>query len=146
MCEHYAITLPRFYASERQAERGARQALSPQPRGRQRLSPDEEQQQAEIAKLRAVIAELSTENLELKKGRWRKHRIVTTPPARNKNSWISPGAPKASHPTVRAAKFSRTWDCRIRPSNACGRMRTMGHSQMRKSYLSQCASRPNRAR
>lgn len=70
VCEHYAITLPQFYAWERQAERGALQALSPQARGRKRLSPDEEQQQAEIAKLRAVIAELSAENLALKKGRW----------------------------------------------------------------------------
>lgn len=71
VCEHYAITLPQFYAWERQAERGAVQALSPQPRGRKRLSPDEEHLQAEIEKLRAVIAELSAENLELKKGRWR---------------------------------------------------------------------------
>jgi transposase-like protein len=71
VCDHYAITLPQFYAWERQAERGALHALSPQPRGRKRCSPDEEQQQIEIEKLRAVIAELSAENLELKRGRWR---------------------------------------------------------------------------
>jgi len=71
VCDHYEIKLPQFYQWERIAERGARTALSPQPRGRNRLSPREEQQQAEIEKLRAVIAELSAENLELKRGRWR---------------------------------------------------------------------------
>ena len=71
VCEHYDIKLPLFYQWERIAERGALQALSPQPRGRKRLSPNEEQLQAEIEKLRAVIAELSAENLELKRGRWR---------------------------------------------------------------------------
>lgn len=71
VCDHYAITLPQFYAWERQAERGALEALSPQPRGRKRLSPQEEQLQIEIEKLRAVIAELSAENLELKRGHWR---------------------------------------------------------------------------
>lgn len=70
VCDHYQIKLPQFYPWERVAERGARVALSPQPRGRKRLSPNEEQQQAEIEKLRAVIAELSAENLELKRGRW----------------------------------------------------------------------------
>ena len=71
VCDHYEIKLPQFYQWERIAERGALTALSPQPRGRKRLSPREEQQQAEIEKLRAVIVELSAENLELKRGRWR---------------------------------------------------------------------------
>ena len=71
VCDQYAIKLPQFYQWERIADRGARAALSPQPRGRKRLSPTEEQQQAEIEKLRAVIADLSAENFELKKGRWR---------------------------------------------------------------------------
>lgn len=71
VCDHYAIQLPQFYQWERLAERGALAALSPQPRGRKRLSPQDEQHQAELEKLRAVIAELSAENLELKKGRWR---------------------------------------------------------------------------
>jgi transposase len=71
VCDHYEIKLPQFYQWERIADRGAHTALSPQPRGRKRLSPNEEQLQAEIQKLRAVIVELSTENLELKKGRWR---------------------------------------------------------------------------
>lgn len=71
VCEHYDIKLPQFYQWERIADRGAREALSPQPRGRKRLSPNEEQLQVEIEKLRAVIAELSAENLELKRGHWR---------------------------------------------------------------------------
>lgn len=71
VCDQYAIQLPQFYQWERIADRGARAALSPQPRGRKHLSPNEEEQQAEIEKLRAVIAELSAENLALKKGRWR---------------------------------------------------------------------------
>jgi transposase-like protein len=71
VCDHYDIKLPQFYQWEDIADRGALTALSPPPRGRKRLSPHEEQLQAEIEKLRAVIAELSAENLELKKGRWR---------------------------------------------------------------------------
>lgn len=71
VCDHHEIKLPQFYQWERIADRGTLAALSPQPRGRKRTSPQEEQLQAEIEKLRAVIADLSAENLELKKGRWR---------------------------------------------------------------------------
>ncbi len=41
-----------------------------QPRGRKKLRPNEEALLAEIERLREVIAELSSENLRLKKGRW----------------------------------------------------------------------------
>ena len=46
-------------------------ALSTQPRGRKKVRPAEEQLLAEVQRLQAVIAELSAENLQLKKGRWR---------------------------------------------------------------------------
>jgi transposase-like protein len=71
VCAQYEIKLPQFYQWEDIATRGALTALSPQPRGRKRLSPQDEQHHAELEKLRAVIVELSTENLELKKGCWR---------------------------------------------------------------------------
>jgi transposase len=70
VCEHYEIPPPLFYQWERTADQGALQAFRQQKRGRKRHSPTEEALQDEITKLRAVIAELSAENLQLKKGRW----------------------------------------------------------------------------
>jgi hypothetical protein len=46
-------------------------ALQGQPRGRKKLRPTEEALLVEVQRLREVIAELSSENLQLKKGRWR---------------------------------------------------------------------------
>jgi hypothetical protein len=53
--------------------------LQAQPRGRKKLRPAEEELLTEVARLREIIAELSSENpsassgqaLQLKKGRWR---------------------------------------------------------------------------
>ncbi len=70
VCDQHEISPTQFYQWERTAERAAKQALQHQPRGRKKLRPNEEALQAEIERLREVIAELSSENLRLKKGRW----------------------------------------------------------------------------
>ena len=70
VCDQYQISPTLFYQWERAAERGARQALQGQPRGRKKLRPTEEALLTELQRLREVIAELSSENLRLKKGRW----------------------------------------------------------------------------
>lgn len=70
VCDQHQISPTQFYQWERTAERAAKQALQKQPRGRKKLRPNEEALQAEIDRLREVIAELSSENLHLKKGRW----------------------------------------------------------------------------
>jgi transposase-like protein len=69
--DEYQISPTPFYQWERIAERAARTALQGQPRGRKKLRPSEEALLAEVQRLREVIAELSSENLQLKKGRWR---------------------------------------------------------------------------
>jgi transposase len=70
VCDQHQISPTLFYQWERTAERGARQALQGQPRGRKKLRPTEEALLDEIQRLREVIAEISGENLRLKKGRW----------------------------------------------------------------------------
>ncbi len=70
VCAKHQISPTLFYQWERAAERGALSALQNQPRGRQQLRPNEEALRAEINRLREVVAELSAENLQLKKGRW----------------------------------------------------------------------------
>ena len=71
VCDQYQISPTLFYQWERIAERAARTALQGQPRGRKKLRPSEEALLAEVQRLREVIADLSSENLQLKKGRWR---------------------------------------------------------------------------
>ncbi len=71
VCEQYQISPRLFYDWERIAERAALVALRGQPRGRKTLRPSEEALLAEVQRLREVIAELSAENLQLKRGRWR---------------------------------------------------------------------------
>ena len=71
VCDQYQISPTQFYQWEQIADRAALAALQGQPRGRKRLRPSEEQLLAEVQRLREVIAELSAENLQLKKGRWR---------------------------------------------------------------------------
>jgi len=70
VCDQHQINPTQFYHWERVAERGARQALQGQPRGRKKLRPTEEALLAEVQRLREVIAEVTSENLRLKKGRW----------------------------------------------------------------------------
>ncbi len=71
VCDEYQISPTLFYHWERIADRAAMSALQGQPRGRKKLRPSEEALLAEVLRLREVIAELSSENLALKKGRWR---------------------------------------------------------------------------
>ena len=69
-CEKYHIRPSQFYQWERTAEQGAAEALRGQKRGRRKISPREEELLTEIERLRVVIAEISKENLTLKKGAW----------------------------------------------------------------------------
>jgi len=71
VCDQYQISPTLFYQWERLADRAALAALQGQPRGRKKLRPSEEALLVEVQRLREVIAELSSENLQLKKGRWR---------------------------------------------------------------------------
>lgn len=71
VCEQYTISPTLFYQWEQIAERAALSALQAQARGRKKLRPSEEALLAEVQRLREVIAALSSENLQLKKGRWR---------------------------------------------------------------------------
>lgn len=71
ICEQYQISPTLFYQWERQADQAALKELNAQVRGRKKVRPAEEQLLAEVHRLQAVIAELSAENLQLKKGRWR---------------------------------------------------------------------------
>jgi len=71
VCDQYQISPTQFYQWEQIADRAALAALQGQARGRKKLRPSEEQLLAEVQRLREVIAELSAENLQLKKGRWR---------------------------------------------------------------------------
>ena len=69
VCRHYQVAPGQFYAWEKQARQGALEALRNGQRGRKGPDPGE-RLQTEIERLRAVIAELSAENLQLKKGLW----------------------------------------------------------------------------
>ena len=70
VCDQYQISPTLFYQWERAAQRGALQALHAQARGPKKLRPSEEALLTEIQRLREVIADISSENLRLKKGRW----------------------------------------------------------------------------
>jgi transposase len=68
VCRRHQIASSQFYTWEKRAREGALQALS--GKGERRAQAREEAARAEIERLRAVIAELSSENLRLKKGDW----------------------------------------------------------------------------
>ncbi len=69
VCRRQQIAPGPFYLWEKQARRGALQALRDGKRGRKAVDPTV-RFETEITRLRATVAELSTENLQLKKGRW----------------------------------------------------------------------------
>jgi transposase-like protein len=69
VCRHYQIAPGQLYTWEKQARQGALEALRNGQRGHKRPDPSE-RLQAELERLRTVIAELSAENLQLKKGLW----------------------------------------------------------------------------
>ena len=68
VCRRHQLAPGVFYAWERLAKQGALEAL----RGRRAQDPDATtaKLQADLDRFRAVVAELSAENLQLKKGLW----------------------------------------------------------------------------
>ena len=69
VCRRHDVAPGQFYTWEKQARQGALEALRPRKPGPKQKDPTVPLR-AEIQKLQAVIAELSAENLALKKGRW----------------------------------------------------------------------------
>ncbi len=69
VCRRHGIAPGQFYVWEKQARSGALEALRARQAGRKRDNREAELE-TEVTRLRAVVAELSAENLELKKGRW----------------------------------------------------------------------------
>jgi transposase len=69
VCRRHGVAVGQFYTWEKRARQGALEALRRRDGGRKRSDPTT-QLQAEVERLRAVVAELSVENLELKRGRW----------------------------------------------------------------------------
>jgi transposase len=67
VCRRHGIATGQFYTWEKKARQGALEGLRAR---KQKQSGRESQLKEEITRLRAVAAELSAENLELKKGRW----------------------------------------------------------------------------
>jgi transposase-like protein len=77
VCRRYGIGTGQFYTWEKHARQGALGALRNGKRGRKESKQEDlcfgyrvALLKSELERLRAVIAELSMENLELKKGRW----------------------------------------------------------------------------
>lgn len=65
VCRQYGISTAQFYDWRRRAKEGALEALG--PRSNHRGPSPEERYEAELTRLRAVIAEITAENLDLKK-------------------------------------------------------------------------------
>ena len=69
VCRRHQVAPGQYYAWERQARQAALTALRNSKPGRKAPDPTEPLQ-ARILRLQAVIAEISAENLDLKKGFW----------------------------------------------------------------------------
>jgi len=69
VCRRHGLATGQFYGWEKQARQGALERLRNGQRGRKKNDPSIPLQ-AEIERHRAVIAELSAENLALKRGLW----------------------------------------------------------------------------
>ena len=69
VCRRHGVSVGQFYAWEKQARQSALEGLRASPRGPKRADPTIELK-TELDRLRVVIAELSAENLALKKGLW----------------------------------------------------------------------------
>jgi transposase len=67
VCRKNSISPSVFYRWRAVAETGSTQALKQEAKGRTSVSDAQARQEAELARLRAVIAEITAENLELKK-------------------------------------------------------------------------------
>jgi len=70
VCRRHQLTPTLFYQWERQAREGALAALRPHKPGR-KPAAETERLEAELARLRGAITDLTLENLELKRGQWR---------------------------------------------------------------------------
>jgi transposase len=71
VCRKHRIAATQFYRWRAVAEQGAQAALRSEGRGRGKGGKEEAEAarlQAEIDRLRAVVSEITAENLELKKG------------------------------------------------------------------------------
>lgn len=69
VCRRHQVAIAQFYGWEKLARQGALEGLRNGKSGRKK--PDRiAELEAEVQKLQAVIAELSTQVLELKRGRW----------------------------------------------------------------------------
>lgn len=69
VCRRHQVAPGQFYQWERQARQASLEALRNGKPGR-KPNQHEEQLKNEVTRLRAVVAELSAETLQLKKGRW----------------------------------------------------------------------------
>jgi transposase len=69
VCRRHQIAPTQFYEWEKQARTGALEALRAKKRGR-KPSTTEAYLKDEVVRLRTVVAELSVETLQLKKGLW----------------------------------------------------------------------------
>jgi transposase-like protein len=63
--EQYGISRTLFHEWEQIANRAALATLQVQPRGRKKVRPSEDALLAEVQRLREVIAEVTSENLQL---------------------------------------------------------------------------------
>ena len=70
VCRRYGVGTGQFYTWQKHARQGALAALRNVLVVGDPTSKEEEALKSEVERLRTVIAELSMENLELKKGRW----------------------------------------------------------------------------
>jgi len=69
VCRRHQIAVGQFYTWDKQAKRAALTGLQNAQRGRKKPDP-QETLGLEIQRLQAAVAELTIENLQLKKGRW----------------------------------------------------------------------------
>jgi len=69
VCRRHQIAPGQFYQWEQQVRKAALEALRNGKRGR-KPRKIEEQLKAEVTRLRAVVAELSAETLQIKRGLW----------------------------------------------------------------------------
>ena len=74
VCRRHQVAPGQFYAWERQARQAALAALRNNKPGRKAPDPMEPLEK-HIQRLQAVVAELSAENLDLKKGSWPKSAL-----------------------------------------------------------------------
>jgi len=70
VCRRHSIAPTMFYDWERKAREGSVTGLMERARKPRKPAPTTQQLQAEIQRLRGIIAEIAAENVELKKTDW----------------------------------------------------------------------------